>query len=578
MASKSQTMFNGVQSGRVGSIVGFKRDDAAAPQGVRPYVQPSNPKTREQATQRAKFAGVAVLISMFNQIADHNIEGERVGRWNRRAFSKLLFGDVFAAPISAKGANVVALANTDPTKRYVKVSKGSLGLVSPETVAEVTPLGVLTAESIEDAGLKTGDIVTIVIGRLGTGNLAGVSYKQYQIAEGVEIDDLNIVYDGANYTAQNENTCFAVIIERNGDTKHLLTTSTMGLVPMYNYQTTEQCYQTYMSDSAQLSNNQFLYGEDFEENPSPAAVIGMRNLVINGSSLAIGGTRQITTTAALSGEVEVYNFEEGQELVAAIGNYTKDEAVIPGSAIGQMGHGTIQMSHAAFGTAGSKQIWLIVDGFAYKKICNLSIVEPPFETSITSLSVAGNAAAQNAQVTVDTENVAISGVLSAYAAGHTIGVGFSTSNMVTASGTSFSGTLNNVPTEFTKIKLFVDGVAIEDWCDVKTTFVPPVSFSNMKIDGNNFNANADGLSEASHTFTGEVQTTATRVAIVAAATKPSVGDTVQVGNSAAINQGQFSISKSMSSKCWVVVGEDNGEYGDFDIEGVYQYYADVMNE
>lgn len=578
MASKSQTMFNGVQSGRVGSVVGFKRDDASAPQGVRPYVQPSNPKTREQARQRARFAGVAVLMSMLSQISDHNIEGERVGRWNRRAYAKLLFGDVFASPITAKGAGVVALANTDTTKRYVKVSKGTLGTVTPETVAEVTPLGVLTAESIEEAGLKVGDIVTIVIGRQGTGNLAGVSYKQYQIAEGVEVDDLNLVFDGANFTAQTENSCFGVIIERNGETKHLLTTSSMGIVPMYNYQTTEQCYQTYMSDGAQLSNNQFLYGEDFEENPSPAAVIGLRNLTINGESLAIGGTRQIVTTAALSGDVEVYNFEEGQELVAALGNYSKGDAVIPGSAIGQMGHGTIPMSHAAFGTAGSKQIWLIVDGFAYKKICNLSIVEPPFETSITNLSVDGNAAAQNAQVTIETQNVSISGNLSAYAEGHVIGVGFSTSNMVTASGTAFSGTLNNVPTEFTKIKLFVDGVAVEDWCDVKTTYVPPVSFDTVTLDGDPWTSNETSLTPDTYAIAGNVVGNAPQVALIATTTKPSVGASVAFAAQANISNSAFSLSQALDGRYYLVAGTVDAQNNVISVAGVFDYYLETMNE
>lgn len=583
MASKSQTMFNGVQSGRVGSIVGFKRDDASAPQGIRPYVAPSNPKTREQAKQRARFAGVSLFMSFLYLIADHNIEGQKVGRWNRRAFSKLLFSDNYAALVSAKGAQVLALAYGANAAKAVKISKGTLGKVSPVTNATPVALGVLTEESIAAAGLEVGDIITIVKGTIGTGNLTGVTYKQYQIAVGTEVNDLGLVFANGEWTATMADTCFGVIIERHGNATHLLTTSLFAMLPKYEFDTTEECYATYMSAEASLKDNEYLYGEDFSENPKPAAGVTMRNLVINGESLSVGGTRQLLTTAALTGSVDVDNLNENQEAVAALGDYTKGDSVIPGSAIGQFGNGSIAMSHAAFGTAGSQKIWLMIDGIAYMKIANLTIVEPPFETSISSVSIDGNAASKNADVTVTGQSCTINAVISAYAAGHTIGIGFSPSNMVVASSTNISGTLNGLTSQNQQLKLFVDGVAVETWCNVKTTYVPAGDFENVTLKGTAWDRDRSNTVDESVAISGNVSVpNATHAYLVKSATKPLVDHTTintdkQIG---AISNGSFSGSATPDAvnKWWLAACHYEQGTEEWYIDAVYDYYLDVMSD
>lgn len=576
MASKSQTMFNGVQSGRVGSIVGFKRDDASAPQGIRPYVAPSNPKTREQAKQRARFAGVSLFMSFLYTIADHNIEGQKVGRWNRRAFSKLLFADPKGQLVSAKGAQVLALNVDAAAAKAVKISKGTLGKVTPVTNISPVALGVLTEESIAAAGLQAGDIITIVKGTIGTNNLTGVTYKQYQIAVGTEINDLGLVFANGEWTATMADACFGVIIERHGQTQHLLTTSLFAMVPKYDYTTTEECYATYMSAEASLKDNEYLYGADFSENPKPAAGVTMRNLVINGESLAVGGTRQLLTTAALTGSVDVDNLDENQEAVAALGDYTKGDSVIPGSAIGQFAHGSIAMSHAAFGAAGSQKIWLMIDGVAYMKIANLTIVEPPFETSISSVSIDGNPASKNVDVTVSGQTCTINAVISAYAAGHTIGIGFSTSHMVVASSTNISGTLNGLTTQNQPLKLIVDGVAVETWCNVKTTYVPSSSFENVTLKGSAWNSNKTTATNQAVAITGSVSVAnATDAKLVKSESKPSVGSSLPGGSHqiSVISGGSFSgsVTPESSGDWWLIASHFDEDNGISLIDAVYEY-------
>lgn len=581
MASKSQTMFNGVQSGRVGSIVGFKREDAAAPQGIRPYVAPSNPKTRQQAKQRARFAGISLFMSFLNQIADHNIEGQKVGRWNRRAFSKLLFTETNNALISAKGAQVLALANTAGAKKAVKISKGSLGKVTPITNVSPAALGTLTEESIAEAGLQIGDIVTIVKGTLGTSNLTGVTYKQYHIAVDTEVNDLGLVFANGEWTATMADACFGVIIERNGRSTHMLSTSEFGMVPKYEYETTEKCYASYMSADTSLKDDQYLYGEDFSENPKPAAGVTMRNLIINGESLSVGGTRQMLTTAALTGSVDIDNLGENQEAAAALGDYTKGESVIPGSAIGQFGHGSIAMSHAAFGSAGSQQIWLMIDGVAYKKIATLTIVEPPFETNITSVSIDGKTASKNSNVTLDGQTCTISAVISAYAAGHTIGIGFSASNMVQANSTNISGTLSGLTSQNQQLKLFVDGVEVETWCNVKTTYVSSTYFENVRLNNTAWQNNQQSNVSVSVDIRGNVSAPgATNVYLMKKTTKPVKEDTTMLSDKkvGAINSGGFtgSVAPGSVGKWWLVATHHD-ELDNEVVDDVFDYYLDVVN-
>lgn len=581
MASKSQTMFNGVQSGRVGSIVGFKRDDASAPQGIRPFVAPSNPKTLEQAKQRARFAGISLFMSFLNQIADHNIEGQKVGRWNRRAFSKMLFSETNNALVSAKGAQVLALANSAGAAKAVNISKGSLGKVSPVTNASPTPLGVLTEESIAEAGLQIGDIVTIVKGSVGSNNLTGVTYKQYQIAVDTEVNDLGLVFANGEWTATMADACFGVIIERKRNTIHLLTTSSFAMVPKYDFDTTKQCYATYMSTDPAAKDNEYLYGKDFSENPKPAAGVTMRNLIINGESLSVGGTRQMLTTAALTGSVDIVNLGENQEAVAALGDYTKGDSVLQGSTIGQFSNGSIAMSHAAFGSAGSQQIWLMIDGIAFKKIATLTIVEPPFETNVTSVSIDGKPASKNANVTVDGQTCTISAVISAYAAGHTIGIGFSTSNMVQASSTNISGSLSGLTAQNQQLKLFVDGVEVETWCSVKTTYVSATTFENVKLNNSAWQNNQQSNVNVKVDIKGNVSAPgATNVYLMKKATKPEIEETIALSDKkvGTINSGGFTGSATPASvgKWWLVASHQD-ELENQIVDDVFDYYLDVVN-
>lgn len=284
MGAKSQTMFNGVQTGRVGAIVGYKRDDSNAPQGIRPYVQPANPKTYAQSVQRAKFAGISVFISMCARISDHNIEGTKVGLKNRAAWQRILFSYLNGPLSAAKGAQVVAVRN-NVSNAQVPVSRGSLGRVAisggTAPGADIT----LTADNMAGYGLKEGDIITILTGNVQDGHLASINFEQVEVKVGAVLPVASWSHSGNTYTIKMVESCVALIIERDGESSHLLTTSGMVGIPVWTADQQEEIIKTYMAASSSLSNNRYLYGSEFAGTQAPVSTGG----TTGGSSSGSGG-------------------------------------------------------------------------------------------------------------------------------------------------------------------------------------------------------------------------------------------------------------------------------------------------
>lgn len=295
MAGKCSNMFLDVVRGRVGSVVGYTRGSSEDPQGVRPYVKPSNPKTMPQAVQRARFSGAVVMASLLSKISDHNVEGERVGLKNRSAFCKLLMAlphavvgqDLFEAKlIAAKGSLRVSIAAADldnPVSAFLSasmpLSKGSLGDCTPTfLVGEDNFVGTLTADKIKSLGLQVGDIITIVTFnkvKSADGTIYyEPSYKQYDVAVGTEIADIAFLnsagsaamtsFEGNWYVAVKGVSSVTsaagvgVIIERNTDGKHLLSSSVVILEGL-SVAATQAVYDSFRKKAVDY-RSQFLYG------------------------------------------------------------------------------------------------------------------------------------------------------------------------------------------------------------------------------------------------------------------------------------------------------------------------------
>lgn len=280
MAGKATNLVIGVISGRVGSVVGYKRKgDSNNPQGVRAYVQPSNPKTDAQAIQRAKFAGANVLAGILSKISDHNLEGKPIGSKNRAAYVGLLLKQ--GAVVAAKGSSVVAKwyaqSDLDQIQAAIPVSRGTLGEVAnmsglgPDALPEGSAIGELTAAKIAALGLQVGDILTMVVptGVIADGalvNVESVSYKQYKVEVGLTINDLTLSYSNGTWTGSMQspvmNSPVTLIIERVQGAVHTLTNSELAGFPTFSEDDTADVYSTYKNTSAKVTNYEFLYGSE----------------------------------------------------------------------------------------------------------------------------------------------------------------------------------------------------------------------------------------------------------------------------------------------------------------------------
>lgn len=265
MASKSQTMFNGVQSGRVGAVVGFKRNNVQQPQGIRPFVQSANPKTKAQAQQRAKIAGASKFAGFLALIGDHNMEGQRIGAKNRSAFLRLLTKQGL---IAAKGGTTVGWTRPGGTGSQLYISSGRLNL--DVNVLKSGETSNLTADTIARAGLRVGDVLTAVIISLVSNSenfiKSGVTYIQEEVKVGqsnhIQIDEQGSVSFIIQDTEILRTKYVAVIVERNEGSKHLLNNAYFsGLAPVTAEQIAE-VNATYIEDSPEAQRSKYLYGSD----------------------------------------------------------------------------------------------------------------------------------------------------------------------------------------------------------------------------------------------------------------------------------------------------------------------------
>lgn len=292
-------MFNGVQSGRVGAIVGFKRNNTLEPQGIRPFVQPSNPKTTAQSIQRAKFAGAAKLASILSQISDHNIEGKKIGNINRAEYVRMLLG---VPMVAAKGGISAAVDSSASANSFngidtlIPLSKGSLGafqFTDGETDGEVTQ------DVLDFYGLKVGDIVTALQFTYADSSnryITGVRYWQCEIslgpvsAENFLALDYNDQQAGiitidtsklSGYVQADGNV--AAIIERMDGNRHLLSSSYINQARISLSQSTE-IYETFQNSDAAGYRNMFLYGSELF--PDGTMRVPVRAIYANGDAVS----------------------------------------------------------------------------------------------------------------------------------------------------------------------------------------------------------------------------------------------------------------------------------------------------
>lgn len=216
-------------------------------------------------------------------------------------------------------------------------------------------------------------------------------------------------------------------------------------------------------ESSRILNNALNEGQQVNFNGPSAVQIG--GLTINGHAVTVGGTRQILTTDALTGTVTVNNLEEGDNAFMAIGNFVQGADYTTGDTVGNVVAGIASISHAAF-AVGDYQLWLILNGKCYRKACTIRVQEPPFESAITALTIDSVAAAQGSRKSVSADTATIAGTVSAYSAQHTLKVGTTLANSVAVSSTSFTGTIS-VAQSYEQIKLFIDGEAVQSWCEIR---------------------------------------------------------------------------------------------------------------
>lgn len=265
MASKSQTMFNGIQRGRVGSIVGFKRDDPEAPQGIRPYVKPSNPRTYAQALQRCHFAAASKWMGMLSQISDHNVEGVTVGRKCRAEFvRRCMCYELF----TAKGYNVVS---ANPNRNYAFSLPVSFGSLEIDWEPNDNPPISIDEDFISDSGLMVGDVLTFIkIGytsfKLDKYDITSLTGPVKILQQKIEVGSRGFIsgQDGAIFCSildlQEVPGYYALILERTDGGEHLISTSYVYDLDILAYDVERKLFvESYMNRKPKGADK-YLYG------------------------------------------------------------------------------------------------------------------------------------------------------------------------------------------------------------------------------------------------------------------------------------------------------------------------------
>ena len=227
--------------GKVGNIVGYNLKDSnnKQTQGLRAY-QPvvRNPKTAQQAEQRAKMAPINATYRALKGIIDRGQEGVAYGNKSRLRFLSEAMKQ-FDGPWFEKGEAVTLPIKTN-------ITRGSLTSILVSAVGEdnimtglllgdvqqIATVGALsTALLANNSFLKEGDQLTFVLGEIGSLTVVSVVLdsastevtQSFNVEEGKLDFITNAVYD-------NSKVFGCVILSREGESgQHLRSTAALTL-------------------------------------------------------------------------------------------------------------------------------------------------------------------------------------------------------------------------------------------------------------------------------------------------------------------------------------------------------------
>lgn len=175
---------------------------------ARENVSPANPKTRNQALQRAVFATVSKIAAALNPVINNSFDGEANGKMARRAFVKKNTELLRTRYINGKAVALVPKNSSLTAPNALQISSGSLGklyvlLNKSKTAVQFfeSDTNVTLARLNEAYAIEPGDQITIV-GVYGPADVPEdfrVKYARFVIGDWCTNSTEIIIKDGNNY-------------------------------------------------------------------------------------------------------------------------------------------------------------------------------------------------------------------------------------------------------------------------------------------------------------------------------------------------------------------------------------------
>lgn len=174
---------------------------------ARENVTPSNPKTFNQALQRAVFATVSKIAASLNPVINNSFDGAANGKMARRAFVKKNTELLRARYIDKRPVALLPKNSSLTAPNALQISSGSLGelrvlLNKSETAIQFFATVDLTLAGLNEAyGVEPGDQITIVgvYGPNDTPEDFRVKYARFVIGEWCTAETPIIIQVDDNY-------------------------------------------------------------------------------------------------------------------------------------------------------------------------------------------------------------------------------------------------------------------------------------------------------------------------------------------------------------------------------------------
>lgn len=403
--------------GRVGSDVYSIGKNAAGKkqQVVRSLAETvANPQTPAQMRGRMIMSTVMQAVSAMSVIIDHSFDGKAAGQPSISEFIaqnySLVKADVAAHPATGNkfGLNQYQEKGIKQGAYVVSAGKGiDLQGATLNGTAKTLTIAVggemTVGELVSALGINRNDFFTVV----SIDTVKGFIYERFHISS--ELADSTVIAAGNVADLFTTEGNVAVVPSVSGTTVVLTFADLSDNAGIIVSRSTNEGWKhndvqlaaptnpIYPSDTAlptyPVGSQRFLNGGSESQSFNPAVSVSLRYLVINGSSVAVGGSVNLANTAAISGTAAIFGLADGDEAQIGIGNYAPGDVFNP-SAPGSVVLGTfvndgVTLSGSALSNVGQYKAWLILNGTIDSLACIINSYDPSAVPTISGVTANG---------------------------------------------------------------------------------------------------------------------------------------------------------------------------------------------